>query len=72
MKVTKLTNTSEESVTVRLVDGGSVSLPPQGRVENVDVSNLNEIRPKVKAVEHIQEVLPEGVNQEGKRQYLKG
>lgn len=71
MRVKKLTNTSEESVTVRLVDGGAVSLPPKGQVTNVNVSNLNELRPNVSAVEHIQEVLPESV-QADKKMYLKG
>lgn len=75
MKVKEIVNTSKDPIIVRMEDGGSVMLPPTGNMQNVNITNLDELRPKVHAIEGIVEVMPEGKtsgNVDGKRQYLKG
>jgi hypothetical protein len=56
MIVRKITNTSASSITVKLDEFSSVCLAPQQMLENVDVRNLETIRPFVSVEYDLSEV----------------
>jgi hypothetical protein len=60
MQITKLTNISEEDVTVMLKGGNSLTLPPKSTIQNVAVENTEQLTGKVQFVKDLTEVVRPG------------
>jgi len=63
VRVTKLQNTSEENVTVKHQDGVVSSVPPGGTLENVRITNLEEVQKKVSVTMNLGEIEERGRGQ---------
>lgn len=58
MWLRKVKNISEVQVDVRLKSGNSVGLPPGKAVENIEVENINDVKPLVEVTYDLTEVQP--------------
>lgn len=58
VRVIELINATDMLIPVQMVDGVTTFLPPKGRLENIVVENFYQIKPYVKAVIEMQEVVP--------------
>lgn len=56
MRIKRLTNTSEEEITLEHKDGVKSILPPKAEVTNVEITNENELRGKVHLVADLGEI----------------
>lgn len=56
MRVSKLANTSGEPIDVKLKEGSSISLPPGAEMHNVEISNFEDLKGKIKMTEDLSEV----------------
>ena len=68
MLVNKIKNISDKAIAVGLKNGNSVILTPSDIMENIDVSNIEELQRLVQIEYNLSEVNP---LREGK-QYLRG
>jgi hypothetical protein len=66
-RIRDLVNISDRAINVHLDSGAVVSLPPQSQIQNVRVTNLDEIRPSVIAEIDLREVSPPAAT----RSYLR-
>ena len=55
-RCTRIENTSPDNVTVKLTGGPEITLPPNSRLENVDVENINSLSGKVSVKEDLTEI----------------
>lgn len=56
MRVRKIKNISNHTVTAQLAEGATMDLPPGVEVKNVRVENLSELRPDCDIVSDLGEV----------------
>ncbi len=56
MRVSELTNTSKQEISVHLCNGPTIELPPNGTIRNVEISNINDIKGQVKVKEDLSEI----------------
>lgn len=56
MRVTRLENISEQEVTVELVNGAKVGLPPKASLTNADVVNVDSLKGRVSLTEDLTEI----------------
>ena len=56
MRVSKLTNVSNENISVRLYGGPIIVLEPRSSICNVEVENINSIRGQVEVKEDLTEI----------------
>lgn len=60
-RISKIENTSDNDVKVKLTGGPTVKLPPRATLENADVDNIGDLKGKTKVTEDLTEVnLPTG------------
>ena len=62
MRLTKLENTSNESIEVKMKGGMSINLPPTCEMNNVDVENVKDLAGKIRIKGNLTEV----TNSQGK------
>jgi hypothetical protein len=55
-RVSKIENTSDNDVKVKLSGGPEVTLPPNVALENVDVQNIKDLKSMIKVTEDLTEV----------------
>lgn len=58
MKLKEIINISREQVEVQLEDGTTIYLPERGRETDIDVTNISEIKGRVKMIHDLSEVNP--------------
>jgi hypothetical protein len=55
MKLAKITNTSEKMVTVKTTQGLEIFLDPGDYIENIDATNIDDIKESVKIIHNLNE-----------------
>lgn len=55
-RVSKIENTSGSNVEVKLSSGGTVTMAPKSKMENVNIDNVNDIKGRVELSEDLTEV----------------
>lgn len=56
MRVSELTNTSNQTISIQLCNGPIIDLPPKAKLHNVQVTNINDIRGQVNVKEDLSEI----------------
>ena len=61
MRIKKLTNITNENITVTLLGGPQITLPPNASLDNADITDVQSLQGKVQIIEDLTEVsLPSG------------